>query len=107
MLGFQRPAQGLREEQTGEEEFLFDLIGELQDRQVLLWPESAAEQPPDTATTAAGPDVPVTPVSETPSPPQSLGPSPAQGTQLDAAEQPAEPAESNPPYRATEWEPAV
>lgn len=39
VLQFRRPARGLREEQTGEEEFLFDLTGVLQDRQVLLWPD--------------------------------------------------------------------
>lgn len=39
VLQFRRPARGLREEQTGEEEFLFDLAGILLDRQVLLWPE--------------------------------------------------------------------
>jgi hypothetical protein len=40
VLQFRRPARGLREEQTGEEEFLFNLAGVLEDRQVLLWPES-------------------------------------------------------------------
>jgi hypothetical protein len=39
VLQFRRPTRGLREEQTGEEEFIFDLTGKLQDRQVLLWPE--------------------------------------------------------------------
>ena len=39
VLQFRRPERGLREEQTGEEEFIFDLTGGLQDRQVLLWPE--------------------------------------------------------------------
>jgi hypothetical protein len=51
VLRFRRPARGLREEQTGEEEFLFDLTGVLQDRQVLLWPEGliAEEGALDTA----------------------------------------------------------
>ena len=40
VLQFRRPARGILEEQTGEEEFLFDLTGVLQDRQVLLWPEN-------------------------------------------------------------------
>jgi len=40
VLQFRRPARGLGEEQTGEEEFLFDLAGNLQDRQVLVWPET-------------------------------------------------------------------
>ena len=39
VLEFRRPARGILGEQTGEEEFLFDLTGVLQDRQVLLWPE--------------------------------------------------------------------
>ena len=39
VLHFRRPARGLGEEQIGEEEFLFDLTGVLQDRQVLVWPE--------------------------------------------------------------------
>ena len=90
VLKFRRPARGLQEEQTGEEEFLFDLTGVLQDRQVLLWPEGAAENSQGTATTAAGPDISATLVSEAPSPPQSLGPSPAPGTQPEAAEQPPE-----------------
>ena len=42
VLLFRRPARGVREEQTGEEEFIFDLTGKLQDRQVLVWPEGAA-----------------------------------------------------------------
>lgn len=42
VLQFRRPARGLREEQTGEEEFLFDLAGSLQDRQVLVWPETGS-----------------------------------------------------------------
>ena len=50
VLQFRRPARGILEEQTGEEEFLFDLTGVLQDRQVLLWPEglSAGEGEVDT-----------------------------------------------------------
>ena len=39
VLQFRRPTRGLGEEQTGEEEFIFNLTGELQDRQVLVWPE--------------------------------------------------------------------
>ena len=42
VLLFRRPARGVREEQTGEEEFIFDLTGKLQDRQVLVWPEGTA-----------------------------------------------------------------
>ena len=38
VLKFQRPARRTSEEQTGEEEFLFDLMGEVLDRQVLVWP---------------------------------------------------------------------
>ena len=41
VLQFRRPGHGLREDQTGEEEFIFDLTGSLQDRQVLAWPEAA------------------------------------------------------------------
>ena len=44
VLQFKRAARGLGEEQTGEEEFIFDKIGELQDRQVVLWPEK--DEPP-------------------------------------------------------------
>ena len=39
VLKFQRPARGMSEEQTGEEEFLFDLMGEVLDHQVLVWPD--------------------------------------------------------------------
>ena len=38
VLQFRRPSRGLREEQTGEEEFIFNLTGKLQDRQVLVSP---------------------------------------------------------------------
>ena len=41
VLQFRRPGRGIPEEQTGEEEFLFDFMGILQDRQVLHWPEGA------------------------------------------------------------------
>ena len=39
VLQFRRPGRGILEEQTGEEEFLFDLTGTLQERQILVWPE--------------------------------------------------------------------
>ena len=42
VLLFRRPARSISEEQTGEEEFIFDLTGQLHDRQVLVWPEAAA-----------------------------------------------------------------
>ena len=43
ILQFRRPARGLQEEQTGEEEFVFNLLGELQFRQVLAWPTEAVQ----------------------------------------------------------------
>jgi hypothetical protein len=46
VLQFRRPSRGLVEEQTGEEEFLFDLAGNLQDRQVLVWPEIGSMSEP-------------------------------------------------------------
>ena len=53
VLQFSRPQRGILEAQTGEEEFLFDLTGILQDRQVLLWPEGLQmgepERPPRTS----------------------------------------------------------
>ena len=52
VLQFRRPARRIREEQTGEEEFLFDLTGKLQDRQVLVWPEGA---PPGDRSSPAAP----------------------------------------------------
>ena len=52
ILQFRRPARGILEEQTGEEEFLFDLTGVLQDRQVLLWPESLSAGQGEVDTTA-------------------------------------------------------
>ena len=39
VLQFRRPGREILEEHTGEEEFLFDLTGILQDRQILVWPE--------------------------------------------------------------------
>jgi uncharacterized membrane protein YhaH (DUF805 family) len=52
VLQFSRPQRGILEAQTGEEEFLFDLMGILQDRQVLLWPDGlhAGEGEVDTLT---------------------------------------------------------
>jgi len=41
VLQFRSPGREVSEEQTGEEEFLFDLTGTLLDRQVLHWPEVA------------------------------------------------------------------
>jgi len=53
VLQFNRPQRGVLEAQTGEEEFLFDFTGILQDRQVLLWPEGLQmgepERPPRTS----------------------------------------------------------
>ena len=50
VLQFRRPARGLVQEQTGEEEFIFDLMGKVQDLPVLAWPEgppaNAATPPP-------------------------------------------------------------
>ena len=39
MLQFRRPGRGVREDQTGEEEFVFNGVGALVFRQVLAWPE--------------------------------------------------------------------
>ena len=62
VLQFRRPERGLREEQTGEEEFIFDLTGGLQDRQVLLWPEPTEKvrlltPPPETPPPQPNPPV--------------------------------------------------
>ena len=53
VLQFRRPARGVQEEQTGQEEFIFDDTGSLQDRQVLVWPE-----PVDAGTVVASPTPP-------------------------------------------------
>jgi len=42
VLQFRPPGRGLTEEQTGEEEFVFDLTGNLRFRQVLAWPQGTA-----------------------------------------------------------------
>ena len=42
ILQFQRPGRELPEEESGQEEFLFDYHGELQDRQVLSWPNHSS-----------------------------------------------------------------
>ena len=39
VLQFRRPQRQVRRDQTGEEEFVFDLTGKLEFRQVLAWPE--------------------------------------------------------------------
>ena len=93
VLQFRRPARGLREEQTGEEEFLFDLTGGLQDRQVLLWPEGGSgDDALDPSTTPREPDVSATPVPEAAYTPRELGPPVTPDTQPGAVEQPLEPA---------------
>ena len=38
VLKFKPPVPGLRDEQVGEEEFIFGLTGGLEERQVILWP---------------------------------------------------------------------
>ena len=65
VLQFRRPSRGLREEQTGEEEFIFNLTGKLQDRRVLVWPEGV---PSSTgfAPAAPSPKVEASPVSHFP-----------------------------------------
>jgi len=42
ILQFQRPGRELPEEESGQEEFLFYYNGELQDRQVLSWPNNSS-----------------------------------------------------------------
>jgi hypothetical protein len=44
VLQFRRPGLEVREDQTGEEEFVFDHAGALVFRQVLAWPESGEPQ---------------------------------------------------------------
>ena len=41
VLRFRRPSRQYREQETGEEEFVFNLTGSLVGRQVLAWPEGA------------------------------------------------------------------
>ena len=41
VLQFRTPTYGLEQKQTGQEEFVFDLIGNLLDRQVLVWPDAS------------------------------------------------------------------
>ena len=67
VVQFRRPARGLREEQTGEEEFIFGLTGELRDRQVLLWPEGV-ESTTDRPSAGSPPQVQLQP-RETPDQP--------------------------------------
>ena len=40
VLHFRPPSRDVADEQTGEEEFVFDLTGNLEFRQVLVWPEA-------------------------------------------------------------------
>ena len=46
VLRFRPPVRRLEEEQTGEVEFLFSLVGELIDQQVIAWPEGTQERVP-------------------------------------------------------------
>ena len=43
ILQFRRPGRELPEKESGLEEFLFGYSGELQDRQVLSWPDNSSE----------------------------------------------------------------
>ena len=45
VLQFRPPVHGAREQQTGQEEFIFDLTGNLTYRQVLAWPRSSSHLP--------------------------------------------------------------
>lgn len=45
VLQFRRPTRQLQEEQTGQEEFIFDPLGNLLDRQVLAWPVAVSGSP--------------------------------------------------------------
>ena len=74
VLQFRRPARGLREEQTGEEEFILDHAGHLQFRQVLAWPEGVRDGVRD----ESGADVeqPVAPAAPPNAPPTSAAPPP-------------------------------
>ncbi|MCH7606266.1 MAG: zinc ribbon domain-containing protein [Chloroflexi bacterium] len=70
VLQFRRPARGFREEQTGEEEFLFDLLGVLQDRQILVWPEADPAIVTPTPEAASPIQVsPASPVTQSEAPP--------------------------------------
>ena len=58
VLQFRRPTRLVMEEQTGEEEFVFDLTGKLVFRQVRAWPEGAESAPPPPAAPPAEEAVP-------------------------------------------------
>ena len=45
VLRFSQPAHGVTDIQTGEEEFVFDEVGNLVDRQVLAWPSGLVTPP--------------------------------------------------------------
>jgi hypothetical protein len=75
-LQFRRPVRGVQEEQTGEEEFLFNHFGEIIDRQIVLWPDSEhltdldtlANEPPDVI--PADSPLPITPAPSQAPPPR-------------------------------------
>ena len=82
VLQFRRPARGLREEQTGEEEFIFDLTGSLIDQQVLVWPEGGDAQ---TGPVSAGPS----PEAEASAQSPPVGASPASQAEVPVEPRPA------------------
>ena len=73
VLQFKPPAPGLREQQMGEEEFIFGLTGGLEERQVLFWPTDVHG---GSASASASAPNPIAPIKETARPGHSGFPEP-------------------------------
>jgi len=92
VLRFSQPAHGVTEVQTGEEEFVFDEVGNLVDRQVLVWPDGIAvpvEQ--HSITETRRPEVPESDPITPPSPPLESAPSEPQTPHPTSSVEPTQP----------------
>jgi hypothetical protein len=87
VLRFRTPTRDLEQAETGEEEFIFDLMGTLLDRQVLVWPVSQSEAQPAKPI----PFQPETQPVETPTEPEETVPAPEEIPNQPEAQSEAEP----------------
>ncbi|MBQ10168.1 MAG: hypothetical protein CMJ45_01295 [Planctomyces sp.] len=91
VLQFRTPTRDLEQAQTGEEEFIFDLLGTLLDRQVLVWPVSQSEAQPGEPIPAE----PGTQSGETPLGPEEPMPAPEEASEQPEAESDAAPTSAD------------
>ncbi|MCH7800725.1 MAG: hypothetical protein IIC24_04180 [Chloroflexi bacterium] len=102
VLKFSQPTRGIAEVQTGEEEFVFDEVGNLVDRQVLLWPDgSSAPVEQDPTPEPSQPDI-----TES-SPKHSYTPTPTSASHPYADTIVSEPPDTSPRQSGSPYEPPL